>query len=169
MFIPKSKYTEPKYTRGDLLNTSKGAPYTGWYFVAYGSDYYAGKEPLPTTEELTLRVTKVATPPKKFRTKLIAPTEIEFKEGSFSRYFIQDKRTTKIIETDKANYKYFINLPYTVGAVVEWNLSKPAEDIMKGPYVYYGSITRNRELIENAEKTIRGLSTFIKSYKEFVE
>lgn len=171
MYLPKAKYSDPIYTRGDFLETEDGRPYTGWYFKTFSGDYYTGKEPLSTSAILLeqegtggdLNITK------RFVSKKVKPTSDEYSEGVFKRYFVQDKRNTSIIEVNKEDYLYYINLSHLQGTTVDWDLTTPAENVQKGPYTYFGSESKNKESVLEAEKTINGLSEYIKDYKEFVE
>ena len=43
-----------------------------------------------------------------------------------------------------------------------------APDGEKGPYIYFGAKTQNKETVEKAEKQIKGLSQFIFNYGQFV-
>jgi hypothetical protein len=53
MYLPKSKYSKPIYTRGDELTVmSTGKPYVGWYFEIYNGKVYKGKDPDSAGAEL---------------------------------------------------------------------------------------------------------------------
>lgn len=170
MFLPKTKYSEPKYTRGGKFFLKDGTSYTGWYFTTFKNESFTGKTPSDTSKLLEehkdgdLLVDDLS-----FYNDLIIPTEKDYTEGKFLRYFIQDKRNKVIIELKKEKYGKLIKEPFTVGTIVEWDLTTPSENITKNGYIYFGSASKNKETILLAEKTIVGLSSAIKSYSEFVK
>jgi len=104
----------------------------------------------------------------KFKNDRITPTEKDYKKGVFNRYFIQDKRNNKIIEVTQKNFTKLNLELYTAGVVVEWTLKGPAENINKGPYIYFGAEAKNKEAILEAEKTIKQLSSFVLNNRKFV-
>ena len=172
MYLPKSKYSPPKYTRGDEFVLDSGKYYTGWYFTTYKNEYYTGKEPSKTSDKLypeDYSQSDVNTPNSNFSSKTNFPLEKDYKEGFFIRYFLQDKRSKKIIEGDKKLYLEFKKKTYIKSVTVTWHLTSPAEDVKQGPYVYFGSASKNKESILAAEDTINGLSAIIKSYDQFVK
>lgn len=171
MYLPKSKYNKPKYTRGDELTLESGKSYTGWYFSTYKGEYYTGKEPSDNSDKLILQNdsdSHTSTIPG-FQTQLNIPTEKDYSKGFFTRYFVQDKRTKKMIEVGKEKYDKLSSLSYVKTVLVDWNLTSPAQDVKKGPYIYFGSASKNKEAIIEAEKTIPQLSSMIKNYAEFVK
>lgn len=88
--------------------------------------------------------------------------------GYFIRYFLQDKRTKKIIEVKQNKYTEMIKENYTVGTNIKWIIKAPAENIQKNGFTYIGASQKNKEAVEIAEKTVIGIKNFIKSYDEFV-
>ena len=40
MYIPLSKYSEPKYTRGNELEKKDGTFYKGWYFTDLAGSFF---------------------------------------------------------------------------------------------------------------------------------
>ena len=170
MYLPKSKYSKPIYSRGDSLYLPSGKAYTGWYFETYNDKYYTGKTPTRTSQELVKEVhTDAFNPAKRFTNDLIIPTELNYKDGYITRYFLQDKRTKSIIEAKKKKYLELKKFQYIQSIKVKWNLTAPAENINEGPYVFFGSASKNKELILDAEKTIEGLSNSINNYGQFVK
>jgi len=175
MYLPESKYSKPKYTRGDELLKVDGTFYTGWYFSSYSGKFFTGKSPdnntkplfpANTEEQVDLRTGET---PGKFSSDIIIPTEKDYQEGFFTRYFVQDKRNKAIIEVNFASRAKMLKLPYTKVQEVKWILKGPAEDIKHGPYIFFGAASQNKENIAQAEESIKGLTLFIKSYSEFVK
>jgi len=169
MYLPKSKYIT-KYSTGDEFIKPDGSAYTGYYVETYKGNFYQGKEfnsdsiklrDIRALEEFKLRASN-------FVNNTIKPTEKDYKEGSFIRYFLQDKRNKQIIEVNKENFLNLKKENYTIPVSIEWILSQPLEDLNKGPYIYFGAKTQNRESVEKAEKQIKGISQFIFNYGQFV-
>lgn len=170
MYLPKSKYSEPKYTQGDLYTKENGEPYIGWYFQTYDEKYYTGKLPTKKSKPIfnqshsDLEVTEV-----KFSNDRVRPTEKDYQQEYFNRYFLEDRRNKNIIEVKKSKYLKFSKKSYINSTTVKWNLSKPVDNLKKGSYIYFGSAAKNKETILEAEKHIKKLSSVIKNYGEFVK
>ena len=98
MYIPLSKYSEPKYTRGNELEKKDGTFYIGWYFTDLAGNYFAGKNPSNNTLSLSVANNELTdeVPNKEFTGEYIQPTEADHDNGFFIRYFLQDKRSKKI-------------------------------------------------------------------------
>ena len=170
MYLPRSKYSQPIYSRGDSLFLPSGKAYTGWYFETYDGRYFTGKTPTKTSEELTEdKHTDLFISAKRFTNDLIIPTELDYKNEFITRYFMQDKRNKSIIEVKKKKFEELNKFQHIQGIKIKWNLKAPAENINQGSYIYFGSAAKNKELILDAEKTISGLSKTINNYGEFVK
>ena len=171
MYIPKSKYKPAKYTNGDKFTQPDGTYYTGWYIETFRGEFLSGKIPnknsITLTEESTVEGSYLST--YNFANDIIIPTEYNYKDGFFYRYFIQDRRNNAIIEATQEKYKYFLKQRYTREVQVKWILQGPAENINRGLYIYFGAAAKNKESIMEAEKTITGLSSIINSYSQFVK
>lgn len=170
MYLPKTKYSKPEYTRGDTYVLPSGKYYTGWYFETYDGRYFTGKVPSKTSELLQQENQSDAfTPLNRFVNDLIIPSTKDYEAGYITRYYLQDKRNKSIIEVKQKKYQELIKRQYITGTHIKWNLSKPAENKNVGPYVYFGSAAKNKELVLDAEKIVPGLSNTIKNYGEFVK
>lgn len=169
MYLPKSKYKPAKYTRGNEFALKDGSEYTGWCFETYRGEVYTGEKPSNDSQLLTSIEYSPGSSEKKFKSDLITPTDLDYRNGYFTRYFVQDKRNNALIEVNYVNYKYYSKKRYTRYVEVKWLLTTPVENINKGLYIYFGSEAKNKEAIKEAEKTINGLSILIKSYSQFVK
>lgn len=170
MYIPKSKYRPAKYTDGNRFTKSDGTFYTGWYIETFRGDFLSGKTPTASSEMLTdNQVSEQEFAQYKFTNDIITPTEKDYKEGYFYRYFVQDKRNNAIIEVVRDKYKYYVKQRYTREIKVKWILEGPAENINRGLYIYFGAASKNEEAIKEAENTIIGLSSVINLYNQFVK
>ena len=169
MYLPKSKYIT-KYSTGDEFIKPDGTYYVGPYVETYKGNFYEGKEfnsnskklkDVRALDEFTFNIPS-------FSNNAIKPTEKDYKNGKFVRYFVQDKRNTEIIEVTKSNFIGLKKQSHTRAVSLNWILSQPLEDLNKGPYIYFGAKTQNKETVEKAEKQIKGLSQFIFNYGQFV-
>jgi hypothetical protein len=167
MYLPKSKYSNTKYTNGKEYVTEDGKYYTGAYFITYSGKFFTGNKPSNNAREL--RRLDVEIQKLKFTGEFIQPTEKDYEKGFIERYFSQDKRNKNVIETKKSKFLKLRQLPYVESLSLKWNLKQPAEDIVKGKYVYSGSVSKNKNLIEQAENQMAGISFLLKSPSEFVK
>lgn len=170
MYLPKSKYKEPKYTQGYEFGYPNGKPYIGWYFETYKQEYYTGKDPSSNSKRIFRLDTGLSsTPGISFTPQLITPTSEERAAGMFVRYFVQNRNNNKVIEVNKGKYDLFLNVTYVKRVQLDWVLKSPSADVIINGYKYEGAETRNKRAVEKAEETIPSLKSYIKSYNEFVE
>lgn len=169
MYLPKSKYNV-KHTKGGEIFNPNGSEYIGFYIETFTGEVYTGKSFSKNTIKLTdLRLGDLTNDsPLVLKNDLIRPTEADYINEKFTRYFIQDRRTKAVVEVNKQNYKRFNPLSYTLSVEVSWVLKGPVGNVNKGPYIYFGAASQNKVEIEKAEKTIKGLSQIVKNYGEFV-
>ena len=170
MYLPKSKYKKPEYTRGVRFVQPDGTFYTGWYVETYQGKFLSGK--VPSDSSLKLEDNQLSNESefieKKFVSDIIIPTENDYKNGYIIRNFVQDKRNKNIIEVNQVNYSYYLKFRHVTCKQIKWDLTLPSENVTKGLYVYYGSASKNEQTVLEAEKEITKLSNYIKSYSQFV-
>jgi hypothetical protein len=182
-YIPKTSYTEPKYTSGGEYKTKDtGEDYIGFYIEASRGKYYSGKSPQQGGAEI-LKVETEGLVNKGARAKVFALllalakgffrpklSSIDRERGFTVRYFIQDKNDNKIVEVDRETYleaqKELLNKRFIE---VNWTIKGPAENSVIAGYPYEGAASKNRKAITAAEKQIPGISTFVKDYSFLVE
>jgi len=167
--LPKFMYSDPKFTQGGKYLLPNGKEYVGWYFQTYNEEYYTGKEPGRNNLRLEPIADYENTTPRIFTPSIIQPTEFDRKQGYYIRYFLQDKRTKKIVEVKKEKYDQFVELVYISGLELKWILKKPANSIEWYGYHYEGAASKNQKAVEQAEKKFPWIKTQIKSYDEFVQ
>ena len=169
MYIPLSKYSEPKYTRGSELQKKDGTFYVGWYFTDLAGNFFAGKKPSNNTISLSVANHELTdeVPNKEFTGQYIQPTEADHNNGFFIRYFLQDKRSKKIIEVKKEKFDFLKSFAYITSLELEWLLTSPIENISKGPYIYFGSSARNKETVMN-QTIIDFPKNYFKNYYQFI-
>ena len=183
VYYPKSKYSKAKSAgQGEFITKVKKEDYKGFYVKTFDKKYFAGKSPLETGIELE----KVSNHNKDhneiyalglgilgaaiagfFRKK---PTKSEKENGVAKRYFVQDLNNNKIVETDKPTYAQTkLTTPNRFFAEVDWIIKGPAKDTMFGNYPFEGAESKNKKTIQALEKTMPGISTFVKDYAYLVE
>ena len=178
-YVPKGRYRKAKHTTGgefEVSNTKE--PYQGYYIEVYGGQYFAGQTP----EDKGVQLTKLQKGSVDLKTLLPITTALaagvfgrkltkqEVDKGSIKRYFIQDKKTNKIQETDLQTYKDAKSqLVNRVFAEVDWIVKGPAQDRTFGAYKYQGAETKNKKIIQALEKQLPGISTYITDYAYLVQ
>ena len=176
MYLPKSKYKGP-FTASDgdkkvlVLDTEE--VFRGKYFVTYKGKLFEGRFPKEAGRELIFEKTllKIKAEEKVTPTptsSFIVPTEKDYENKKFKRYFSRDKRTGKIVEVNLKEYKNIKNYPSYTGVEVIWWIEGPALDTKYNGYLYEGAITRNKKALAKAEKTCSGISSYLFSLDEFV-
>jgi hypothetical protein len=96
------------------------------------------------------------------------PTEEDYIQGTFRRYFLQDVRSGEIKEINSETYKNIANKGYYRRTKLEWNLLGPSEDETVNGYIYPGAVARNRDVVSQAEEVIPGMTEFLSDLKQFV-
>jgi hypothetical protein len=182
-YIPKSKYTEPKYTPGgEFVNKNTQQDYIGYYIETYRDRFYAGKSPQQAGEEI-VKIKSEGIVNKGAKASLLTLLSILSKgffkpsissvdrdNGVTTRYFIQDKNNNKITETDKNTYLQVQDqIPNQRFAAVDWIIKGPAENQIMNGYPFEGAASKNKKAIAAVEKQMPGISTFVTDYSLLVE
>ena len=176
MYLPKSKYKGPFSASGGdkkVLVLETEEVYRGKYFVTYKGKLFEGRFPKEAGRELIFEKTLLKKRAEENVTptptsSLIVPTEKDYQNKQFKRYFSRDKRTGKIIEVDLKEYKNIKNYPSFTGLEISWWIEGPALDTKYNGYLYEGAISRNKKALTKAEKTFPGISSYLFSLDEFV-
>ena len=171
MYLPKSKYKGPKFSQGDVFVDENGEAYVGYYFETYDKKFFTGKQPSKNSKPISKFAENTGSRGSeiKFTNDIIKPTEKDYEQEYFNRYFLEDKRNKNIIEVKKSKYLNFKRKGYINSTLVKWNLTTPVENLKRGSYIYFGSAAKNKESVINAEKNINKLSSIIKDYGKFVK
>lgn len=178
MFLPKSKYSQAKHTPGSEF-VLEGREYRGWYVKTFRNEYYTGKEITSESKKLIkitdddnlgeVPLTSANLYTDTFTPEIVEPTARERGNTFFTRYFLQDKRSKKIIEVSLRKFNDFQNITYIASAKLKWILQGPSENLIINGYQYTGAEQKNREATQALETTIPGISSYIKDYSKFVE
>lgn len=179
-YIPETRYAEPKSTRGgEYVNKKTGEDYIGQYIESFDGKYYAGTSPQENGYEL-VKVNEEFPIGLAFATApIIAGLLAGFfkpkikkgdkEKGVTKRFFVQDKKTNKIQETDQQTYIQAKVLPNTTLATVDWVIKGPAEDKIINGYPFEGAASKNKKTIQALEKQMPGISTIITDYSFLVQ
>lgn len=176
MYLPKSKYKGP-FTAADgakkvlILDTKE--VYKGKYFVTYKDELYEGRFPKEAGRQLIfeselLKREKDSKKELKPKPSLVVPTEKDYENKKFKRYFSKDRRSGKIIEINLKEFKNLKKYPSYIGLELDWWIQGPVEDTLYNNYLYKGAATRNRETVNKYKKSFRGLDEYLFALDEFV-
>lgn len=176
MYLPKSKYKGP-FTASDgdrkvlVLDTKE--VFKGQYFITYKDELYEGRFPKEAGRKL-IYATEVAKKEENSNTYdtikavTIQPTEKDYENKLFKRYFLKDKRTSKIIEVDLKGYKDGVKIPSYYSLELDWWIEGPSKDTYYNGYLYEGAISRNTKAVMRAEKSFSGIKDYLFQLDEFV-
>ena len=174
MYLPKNKYSKPRHSPGGEFSLDN-KEYVGWYIQTYTKEYYSGKT-LNKNSKLLFKLSdsdniidRNENDPFIFSSVIVSPTPRERSNGIWKRYFLKDPRNNKIIEVDKKKYLLFKRKTYVLRAELDWKIEGPAENQNINGYTYFGATHVNKVNTQALESTIKGITTYIKDYSEFVE
>ena len=161
MYLPKSKYKVLNKVDGKLIDPATGAEYTGTFIKDYRNNYYKGPVLKRTPEVLEFIPNNIPLPISEivFSNDYVEPTDKDYKNKFYFRYFIQDTRNKKIVEV--TNDKFIQNnrnpVLYKKALRVQWELGQPLEDTVYKGYRYEGTRSKNTKTIERAEEILPGI------------
>lgn len=192
MYLPKFKYKGNLTTPGsEFVIKSTQTEYVGLYFETYNGKYYSEPEPTPTSKELekyseNIREFEygslfdpVPFPPDLedydliepddhvFRLKSTYPirthypvvSESDYEKGFTYRYYVRNKNTGRIQEVssdvfenmERATEKYYY--PNYLIVKIRWSLTDPI---------------KNRDEIVKTNRRFPGLTSYVKSFSQFI-
>ena len=181
MYIPAGSYKKAKFTLGfTFVETDTRKKYMGFYIEDSLGKYYSGKVPGPDNkrlEKVELKIPGGLEAGLKGAAIAMAAglaskvvSDLERQKGKTKRYFVQDKTSKKISETDKDTFNEAKDiLPNSTFAEVDWIVTGPVEDQMFGTYSFEGAASKNKKAIQGIEPQIKGISNFITDYAYLVE
>lgn len=170
MYLPKSKYKEAKYSRGEEFYLPNKKSYIGWYFETYKKEFFTGKTPGTGNLLLTRKdAESVNKDTLNFIPETIQPDSTDMEKGKFKRFYVKDTRNKRIIEVGKEKYYKFTAKSYIQGVELDWITKGPKDDLMKDQYKYQGAESKNKQTVQTYNNMMEGLKEYIKDYGEFVE
>ena len=167
MGLPKSKYSDPFHTPGNEF-TLKSKPYIGWFIRTYQNEYYTGKVFDDDSKLLTPIVEERPDRPV-FDDEVVEPSTRDRVRGELTRYFVQRRSNLKIVEVNRGTYNKFLKDPEFINAELLWKIKGPADNQSINGYTYFGASHVNQINTAALEKTVEGITSFIKDYSQFVE
>lgn len=194
VYYPRNKIKAGLKTDGDRFLLD-GKYYKGEYYETYDGKFFTGKNPFQPGGNQPLQDASTASGntaqhgdvqplgiiPIDSTTIAITPyypkpTEQDYEQGYFFRYFIKKvNETSGITEINKQTYDHFSasnKLPFSTIYQVEdilWQLTGPLyTSRLNGRYTVAGIIDTNKRIVETTDKTFRGLKTYIgEQYDKF--
>ena len=196
MYIPKSNIVETGYTQGtEYLIAATQLSYKGYYFKDKQGNYWSGKESSSSSIQLRPIYTQQTTNPanslvnasytkaygksiqtESFNNDFIQPTADDYAKGYFIRYIAKFISASQpiFIEVNKDHYDKIIqnttlSLVYPTVPLF-WKLTGPIDDAFSGNIrVAVGVRDANLRSIQEAEKIIKGVSSFLTDPLQFRE
>jgi len=178
-YIPESRYSKPKNTSGgQFVIKDTGEDYKGSYIETFDGRFYSGTKPEQNGVELVelspnyledlmpAAIAAAGLLAGFFKAKL---KKGDREKGRTKRYFVQDKRTNKIVETDLENYQLAQSIPSKRFATADWIIKGPAENQVINGYPFEGAASKNRKTIQALEPQMPGISAFVTDYSLLVE
>lgn len=167
MYIPKNKYKIKQALEGDFIRPD-GSSYRGFYIeVANGSFYEGSSLSGPALRIFPSKTEDINTVQRPYN-DYYGPTEKDYTNGFFVRYFIRDKRNGKFTEVSKNQWNEKKSLTYVTAGSIAWLLTGPVEDGKINGIPYKGITTRNSVTLQSLEKQFPGISNFFDNPAEFV-
>lgn len=183
MYLPKSQQKQQSAedspaadANGNAIEaTSVIATAFGGFFKKPSADdiakgNFAGAEPLtvqsPRIEELMEPINLKG---KDKNVYYPTPSKEDYNEGELERYYVQDKRTGKIIEVNKAGYNKAKTQNVYRRLILNWAIKGPKEDYKYGEYMYPGVKSQNQNIVEQAEAIMPGISKHFEDFGQFCQ
>lgn len=162
MYLPKSKYKVLNKADGKLTDPTTGEEYTGTFIKDYEGNYYKGSILKKSPDVLEFTPNKINKPISEelFFNNYVPPTEEDYNNKFYFRYFIQDTRDKKIVEVSKSSFSKTNLSPtlYKKPLRVEWKLGEPLEDTTYSGFKYEGNRTKNINTTKRAEEILPGIT-----------
>ena len=176
MYLPKSKYKGPFTASGGseaILYKDTLKPFNGQYIITFKKQLFEGTDPVNIKKELIfesehLENLNPITDEPKPKGIVVSPTKKDYIAKEFTRYFVKDNRSGKIVEVDNKEYTKAAKYPSYITLKLNWWLEGPAEDTKFDGITYYGAITRNKTAIDIADNRVSGIKDYLFLLDEFV-
>lgn len=167
MYLPKTKY-KIKTTTGDELSDIDGSSYTGPYIETANGFVFKGDSLAGLKQRLRINKKEKPTGIDRPYNDYYGPIVDDYKNGSYIRYFTQDKRSKKITEMNQEQWLEKSKLKYINPGQLTWLLLGPIEDGKYNGISYKGTSTKNKETVDKLEKDYPGIKRFFSDTSEFV-
>lgn len=168
MYIPKNQY-KVKETYGNEIVKPDGTSFVGSYIETTAGDLYEGNTLEGSKTNLfAVELKEDSTGIDRPYNDYYGPTVDDYKNGSYIRYFTQDKRSKKITEMNQDQWLEKSKLKYINPGQLTWLLLGPVEDGKYNGISYKGTSTKNKETVDKLEKDYPGIKRFFSDTSEFV-
>ena len=160
--IPKHKQVVNPPLDGKLVYPDTQQLYTGEYVRDYRGNYYQGTDASFNTNVLEFIPNNPDTRSEVLDNSHRTPEDSDYEKGTFTRYFVKDRRNNQIIEVDKDRYMLERREKkiYRTIHKLDWIITGMIDDFMfPNGYTYPGVASRNKEIVEAAEKVLPGIGT----------
>ncbi len=173
MYIPKVKYKVGGKIDGFLIDPKTGRRFLGDFVQDYKGNFYKGTTIDSTSEVLEFKKEDSENQIRVEGLKFIyrEPTEKDYEAGFFTRYFVRDETTSKVVEVDRPKYIEILKSKERIYSTVklDWLISGEATDTYIDNFRVVGLNTLNSEIIKQNSKILKGLDTqVLKDPLEFV-
>ena len=175
-YLPKHKQKINIKPAGSILLDSQNREMKGDFTQDFQGNFYKGIGVSSTSEPLTLITLEpqsgTSLYSNNFTSTTIPPTESDYLNKKYTRYFIKDQVLKKVIETDKDSYTKELDSKklYRTLLKLEWLIKGPPDDIVIKGYPYKGIGSRNQETIDKANAILIGIKDqVLKDPKQFVK
>ena len=167
MYLPKNKYKIKSTSGGEIVN-GNGTPYVGSYIETAKGTVYQGGDLNGIKQVLKSQPQQQVAGIDRPYNDYYGPTVDDYKNGSYIRYFTQDKRSKKITEMNQEQWLEKSKLKYINPGQLTWLLLGPVEDGKYNGISYKGTSTKNKETVDKFEKDYPGIKRFFSDTSEFV-
>lgn len=172
MYLPKIKIKKPDTKVINDMIDDNGNPFVGEFFETFKGQFFSGTGPSPNSKPLIFNDSMETNFPTEgesiFKTEFIPPTKKELSNGTFKRYFLQDRRNKNIVEINKSKFDNLEDNTYSKKISIDWNLKAPAKDVYFDGVKFEGSESKNKKIVIEASKTLEGLQDYIKDYAQYI-
>ena len=166
-YIPKNKIQTNLYTSGgEFVYLDSKLDYVGPYYKLYDGTYFTGETPnVPNKKEIILKPASIDSPNNDFVNPApvynpLLPTEQDYKNGEFIRYFSVRRNQPIYTEIDKITYGKF----KSQDAKVSWQLYKvfPLTWKLTGDINQVAQTNKNITELTESRENIFGLGIYLK-------
>lgn len=172
MYLPKIKIKIPNKDTIKNVVDETGRQFVGSFFETYKGELFSGTKPTSDSKQLQSSDTLESQFPTNqesiFKVEFVPPTDKQLADGTFKRYFLQDRRTKNIAEITKEKFDNLEPNLYTQKVSLDWTLTPPAKDVYFNGVRFEGAETKNRQSVQQASQTVEGLQQYVKDYTQFV-
>ena len=167
MYLPKNKY-KVKTVNDSSLTKQDGSIFNGSIIETASGAVFEGSNLAGQKSRLTPVEIEDSTGIDRPYNDYYGPTVDDYKNGSYIRYFTQDKRSKKITEMNQEQWLEKSKLKYINPGQLTWLLLGPVKDGKYNGISYKGTSTKNRETVDKLEKDYPGIKRFFSDTSEFV-